>query len=110
MTTGTEPSGPRLLPVADGRRTRAVLGELLRPRRGTAVAALVALVAGSAVSLVAAPLLGRIVDLAARGAAPSALTAPVAASVPSTVKTTVYLYVPWATLPVSPIVCGVRGG
>ncbi|WP_374203661.1 ABC transporter ATP-binding protein [Pseudonocardia sp. ICBG601] len=79
MTTGTEPSGPRLLPVADGRRTRAVLGELLAPRRGTAVAALVALVAGAAVSLVAAPLLGRIVDLAARGSEPSALTAPVAA-------------------------------
>ncbi len=36
MTTGTEPSGPRLLPVADGRRTRAVLGELLAPRRGPA--------------------------------------------------------------------------
>ncbi|ALE77888.1 multidrug ABC transporter permease [Pseudonocardia sp. AL041005-10] len=79
MTTGTEPSGPRLLPVADGHRTRAVLGELLAPRRGTAVAAVVALVAGAAVSLVAAPLLGRIVDLAARGSEPSALTAPVAA-------------------------------
>ncbi|MEJ8277565.1 ABC transporter ATP-binding protein [Pseudonocardia spirodelae] len=80
--SGTDGTARRLLPVASGRRTRAVLGELLRGRRGTAAAALAALVAGAAVSLLAAPLLGRIVDLAARGGADTgaaALTGPVAA-------------------------------
>lgn len=76
-TVGADLPGPRLLPVASGRRTRAVLGELLRPNRTVAAVALVALVAGAAVSLLAAPLLGRIVDAAARGAAPDALTGPV---------------------------------
>lgn len=71
------PPWARLLPVASGRRTRALLSELLRPRRWTAVVALVALVAGAAVSLVAAPLLGRIVDLATARADPSRLTGPV---------------------------------
>ncbi|MEU6698272.1 ABC transporter ATP-binding protein [Pseudonocardia sp. NPDC046786] len=51
-----------LLPIASGRRIRAVLAELGRPHRGTAVLALAVLVAGAAASLLAAPLLGEIVD------------------------------------------------
>ncbi|RZT86009.1 ATP-binding cassette subfamily C protein [Pseudonocardia sediminis] len=68
MTAPTT-SGPdevtRLLPIADGARVRTVLRDLARPRRGVAVLAIAALVAGSAVSLLAAPLLGRIVDAVA---------------------------------------------
>jgi ATP-binding cassette subfamily C protein len=68
----------RLLPVATGARMRAVLAELARPQRGVAVLALVALVGGSAVSLLAAPLLGRIVDAVAQGRDDQALVGPVA--------------------------------
>lgn len=65
------------LPVADGARMRAVLGELLRPQRGTALLGLVTLVGAAAVSLLTAPLLGRIVDLVADGRGADAVTAPV---------------------------------
>ncbi|WP_214364514.1 ABC transporter ATP-binding protein [Pseudonocardia sp. H11422] len=66
-----------LLPVADGSRTRAAIGELLRPHRVRAGLAVAALVAGAAVSLLAAPLLGRIVDLVVAGSPPDAVTGPV---------------------------------
>ncbi len=65
------------LPVADGARMRAVLGELLRPQRGTALLGLGTLVGAAAVSLLTAPLLGRIVDLVADGRGADAVTAPV---------------------------------
>lgn len=71
----------RLLPIADGARMRAVLRELVRPRAGLAVTALVVLVAGAAVSLLTAPLLGRIVDVAASGRGEAGLTVPVLALV-----------------------------
>ncbi len=64
-------------PVADGARIRAALRELLRPFRGRAVAATAALVAGAAVSLLTAPLLGRIVDLVATRQPADAVTGPV---------------------------------
>ncbi len=70
-----------LLPVADGARMRAALRELVLPRRWLAVTALVVLVAGAAVSLLTAPLLGRIVDVAAGGRGEAALTLPVLALV-----------------------------
>ncbi|MHA6794024.1 ABC transporter ATP-binding protein [Pseudonocardia bannensis] len=66
-----------LLPVADGARSRAAIGELLRPYRVRAGFAVAALVAGAAVSLLAAPLLGRIVDLVVTGGPPDAVTGPV---------------------------------
>ncbi|NMH96261.1 ABC transporter ATP-binding protein [Pseudonocardia acidicola] len=66
-----------LLPVAGGARTRAAIAELLRPHRVRAGLAVAALVAGAAVSLLAAPLLGRIVDLVVAGHPPSAITGPV---------------------------------
>jgi ATP-binding cassette, subfamily C, bacterial len=78
-----DPSSPRaggardLLPIAGGPRMRAAMRELLRPHRLSAVAALLALVAGAAVSLFTAPLLGRIVDLVTSGASPDAITEPV---------------------------------
>lgn len=56
-----------LLPLASTARIRACLGELGRPARGTAVVAVLVLVAGAAVSLLAAPLLGDIVDRVAAG-------------------------------------------
>ncbi|MGI5131977.1 ABC transporter ATP-binding protein [Pseudonocardia sp. CA-107938] len=68
-----------LLPVADGARIRAALRELLRPFRWQALAAVAALVAGAAVSLVTAPLLGRIVDLVASRQPADAVTGPVLA-------------------------------
>ncbi|MFP5068213.1 ABC transporter ATP-binding protein [Pseudonocardia nantongensis] len=61
-TAPDSPDGTVLLPIATTARIRALLGELGRPARSTAVVALVVLVAGAAVSLLAAPLLGDIVD------------------------------------------------
>ncbi|MGP3978257.1 ABC transporter ATP-binding protein [Streptomyces sp. 8N114] len=68
---------PDLLPVATGRRTRAAARELLRPERHRAVAAGVLLTAATAIGLLAQPLLGRMVDIVARGDEASALTVPV---------------------------------
>jgi ATP-binding cassette, subfamily C, bacterial len=51
-----------LLPIADGRGTRAALAAMLRERRGLAAATLTVLVAGTTVGLATPPLLGRIVD------------------------------------------------
>ncbi len=73
-------SGP-LLPTAEGPRMRAVLRELLRPHRTVAVVALLVLVGGAAVSLLTAPLLGRIVDIAAQNRGADAVTGPVLALV-----------------------------
>ncbi|MGH3613705.1 MAG: ABC transporter ATP-binding protein [Pseudonocardia sp.] len=70
-------SSRALLPVATGKRLRAALAELVRPHRARATAALAALVAGAAVSLLVAPLLGRIVDLVVRGAPADAVNGPV---------------------------------
>ncbi|GHH53778.1 multidrug ABC transporter permease [Streptomyces candidus] len=52
-----------LLPVASGAQTRAAVGVLLRRHRLAAVGALAVLVVGTAIGLLTAPLLGRIVDL-----------------------------------------------
>jgi ATP-binding cassette, subfamily C, bacterial len=70
-------SSRALLPVASHSRLRTALRELLRPYRIRGAAAVAALVLGTAVSLLAAPLLGRIVDLVAQGEPPSAITGPV---------------------------------
>ncbi len=70
-------SSRALLPVATGKRLRAALAELLRPHRARAALALTALVAGAAVSVLTAPLLGRIVDLVAQGEPADAVTGPV---------------------------------
>ena len=67
----------RLLPTADGTRVRAVLGELVRPQRGTALLGLLGLVGAAAISLLAAPLLGRIVDIVAQQRGADAVTGPV---------------------------------
>ncbi|RZT86015.1 ATP-binding cassette subfamily C protein [Pseudonocardia sediminis] len=74
-------SAGKLLPTADGARMRAVLRELLRPHRPVAAVALVVLVAGAAVSLLTAPLLGRIVDIVAQNRGADAVTGPVLALV-----------------------------
>lgn len=65
-----------LLAVASGARTRAAVGELVRPRRGPAWAAFLVLFGGTAVGLLTAPLLGRVVDVVAGGSAD--ITRPVA--------------------------------
>jgi ATP-binding cassette subfamily C protein len=70
-----------LLPVTSGARVVAVLRELLRPHRLRAVAALLALVAGTASALLTAPLLGRVVDIVAAGQGADAVTTPVLALV-----------------------------
>lgn len=70
-----------LLPVATAGRVRAELSVLLRPRRLWGYAALVALVGGAAVSLLTAPLLGRIVDLVAQRQPASSVHGPVLALV-----------------------------
>ncbi|WP_261576092.1 ABC transporter ATP-binding protein [Frankia gtarii] len=77
LTGGADPTGEAdLLPVASARRTRAAIRTLLARHRGRAAVALLLLVGAAACSLLTAPLLGRIVDLAAGGDA-GALTAPV---------------------------------
>ncbi|MBP2337651.1 ATP-binding cassette subfamily C protein [Saccharothrix coeruleofusca] len=68
-----------LLTTASTARVRAAVGELLRPRRGLAWAALAVLVAGTAVGLATAPLLGHVVDLVGAGSPADALTWPVVA-------------------------------
>ncbi|KRV50461.1 multidrug ABC transporter permease [Wenjunlia vitaminophila] len=62
------PGGEReLLPVATGARSRAVVVELLRPRRRPALVGFGVLVAATAAGMLTAPLLGRVVDAATRG-------------------------------------------
>ncbi|MDN5750370.1 MAG: ABC transporter ATP-binding protein, partial [Pseudonocardia sp.] len=56
-----------LLPLATGAQTRAAVRVLLRPHRLRAAVAVAVLLAGSAVGLLVAPLLGRIVDVVAAG-------------------------------------------
>lgn len=73
----SRPENDHLLPVADGARMRAVLRELVAPHRSLAVVALVTLVGGAAVSLLTAPLLGRIVDIVAQQRGADAVTGPV---------------------------------
>ncbi|MGV9363881.1 ABC transporter ATP-binding protein [Amycolatopsis sp. NPDC003731] len=66
-----------LLPVADGRRIRAVLGELIGRAKGRAAAAFTMLVAATAIGLLTAPLLGRVVDLVAARRPAADLVTPV---------------------------------
>lgn len=70
-----------LLPVADGRRIRAVLGELIGRSKGRAAAAFTMLVAATAIGLLTAPLLGRVVDLVASKQPATELGTPVVALV-----------------------------
>lgn len=67
-------SGP--LPIATPARTRAVVRRLAAPFRGAMLGGFAVLVAGTAVGLLAAPLLGHIVDLVAAGRPPEAITVP----------------------------------
>jgi ATP-binding cassette subfamily C protein len=57
--------GSVLLPIATGARTRALIGELLRPRRTLAAGGLLVVIASISVGLLTQPLLGHIVDLVA---------------------------------------------
>ncbi|MFD0200727.1 MULTISPECIES: ABC transporter ATP-binding protein [Saccharothrix] len=61
-----------LLATASGARTWAAVGELVRPRRALAWGAFLVLLAGTAVGLLTAPVLGRIVDVVGTGS--SAIT------------------------------------
>lgn len=74
-------SGPgtperELLPTATGAQTLAVVRGLMRRHRTLVVVATTVLVVGTAVGLLTAPLLGRIVDLVADKAGAGALTVP----------------------------------
>jgi ATP-binding cassette subfamily C protein len=66
-----------LLPLASPARVTAEVITLLRPRRALGLVAVLAVVAAAAVSLLAAPLLGRIVDLVADRRPPDAVYGPV---------------------------------
>ncbi|MGH3885889.1 MAG: ABC transporter ATP-binding protein [Pseudonocardiaceae bacterium] len=68
-----------LLPTASGARTRAAVGELLRPHRLLAGGAFAVLVSATAVGLLTAPLLGRIVDLVVQRQPADAIIVPVIA-------------------------------
>jgi ATP-binding cassette subfamily C protein len=65
-----------LLPTATGRQVRATLAELMRGRRFLAVRAFGLLVGSTAVGLLTAPVLGRIVDLVVDGRPANAITGP----------------------------------
>ncbi|MGV9295461.1 ABC transporter ATP-binding protein [Amycolatopsis sp. NPDC003676] len=67
-----------LLPVAAGPRIRAVLLDLLRQAKGRAAGSFAFVVGATAIGLLAAPLLGRVVDLVATRQPASALGYPVA--------------------------------
>ncbi|NDU71860.1 ATP-binding cassette domain-containing protein [Actinomadura sp. DSM 109109] len=75
---GAAPGGADLLPVASGARVRALLGELLRPHRGLAVAAAAVMAAATAAGMVTPPLLGKVVDLVAEHRPPDAVTPVIA--------------------------------
>ncbi len=75
-TSSAASSDRELLPVASSVRTRAAVAELLRPRRWFAVGALLVLITATGMSLLTAPLLGRIVDLVAADAGPDEITVP----------------------------------
>ncbi|MFF0579409.1 ABC transporter ATP-binding protein [Streptosporangium saharense] len=64
------------LPTASPARTRALVWELLRPRRGLALAAFAVMVGATAFGLLPQPLLGHIVDLVAEGRPAAELTTP----------------------------------
>ncbi|KFU82308.1 ATP-binding cassette, subfamily C [Amycolatopsis lurida] len=70
-----------LLPTADGKRIRAVLGELLRTSKARAAGALAMLVGATAIGLLTARLLGHIVDLVIEKRPATELTTPVVALV-----------------------------
>ncbi|GAA1855076.1 ABC transporter ATP-binding protein [Pseudonocardia ailaonensis] len=76
--TGT--ANTAILPVATPARVRRAIAELIRPRRAQALVALLTLAASAAISLLTAPLLGRVVDLAVatqRGEPTGSLATPV---------------------------------
>ncbi|MER7571576.1 ABC transporter ATP-binding protein [Streptomyces sp. NPDC126514] len=75
--TATAPESP-LLPVATPARTRAAVGQLLRPQRALAITAFAVMTGSTAVGLLTQPLLGRIVDLAADRGSVDAITATAA--------------------------------
>ena len=66
-----------LLPVADGRRVRAVVGELLGQTKGQTAAAFAMLVFATAIGRFTAPLLGRVVDLVTAHRPAAELVTPV---------------------------------
>ncbi|MFD6069807.1 ABC transporter ATP-binding protein [Amycolatopsis lurida] len=70
-----------LLPTADGKRIRAVLGELLRTAKARAIGALAMLVGATAIGLLTARLLGHIVDLVIEKRPATELATPVVALV-----------------------------
>jgi ATP-binding cassette subfamily C protein len=70
-----------LLPVADGRRVRAAVGQLLGRAKGRTTAALATLIAATAIGLLTAPLLGRVVDLVASRRPAAEIVTPVVALV-----------------------------
>ncbi|HWD02367.1 MAG TPA: ABC transporter ATP-binding protein [Amycolatopsis sp.] len=70
-------SARELLPTADGHRVRAVLRELLRRSKGRATGSFALIVGATAISLLTAPLLGRVVDLVAGRRPATELVTPV---------------------------------
>ncbi|MEU1880927.1 ABC transporter ATP-binding protein [Streptosporangium sp. NPDC020072] len=72
----TAPPPEGALPTASPARTRALVWELLRPRRGLATAGFAVMVGATAFGLLPQPLLGHIVDLVAEGRPATELTGP----------------------------------
>ncbi|MFE6486601.1 ABC transporter ATP-binding protein [Streptomyces sp. NPDC057757] len=75
--TAPDTAARELLPTATPARTRAAVGELLRPHRTLAWAGFGVMVAATAVGLLTQPLLGHIVNLVTDRSPAGALTLPV---------------------------------
>ncbi|MFE0116172.1 hypothetical protein ACFWX6_44075, partial [Amycolatopsis sp. NPDC059019] len=69
----------QLLPTASGQRIRVVLGELLGRARFLAAGSFALLVGATAIGLLTAPLLGRIVDIVSGHRTAAELVTPVVA-------------------------------
>ncbi|GAA3017995.1 ABC transporter ATP-binding protein [Kitasatospora albolonga] len=76
VTPTHAPADRELLPVAGGAETWAVLRRLVLRQRALTAGALTVLVLGTAVGLLTAPLLGRLVDLVRAKAGTGSLTLP----------------------------------
>ncbi|UYQ65429.1 ABC transporter ATP-binding protein [Streptomyces peucetius] len=74
--TGTRPTDRALLPTATGTESLAAFRAMLRGHRLLTFAAVTVLVAGTAIGLLTAPLLGHIVDLVVERRGSQALTLP----------------------------------
>ncbi|WP_084780800.1 ABC transporter ATP-binding protein [Planobispora rosea] len=77
LSGNREEQDRELLPVATAAQVRAAVRGLARPHRAAAAGGFAVMIAATAIGLLTAPVLGRIIDLVHRGEPAAAITAPV---------------------------------